>query len=59
MTSDLVARRLRRLLRDEAGGELLEYSIIAGVISLIAITIISGIGARIVQEWAPLDAPHE
>ena len=50
---------LETFLRDESGGELLEYSIVAGMLSIIALTIISAIGARIAQEWAPLDQPFE
>jgi Flp pilus assembly pilin Flp len=56
---DAIGRRLAQLLRDEHGGELLEYSIVAGMISIIAITIIARIGGRIAAEWAPLDQPFE
>ena len=53
------ARQLHHFLRDESGGELLEYSIVAGMISIIAITIIARIGGRIAAEWAPLNQPFE
>jgi Flp pilus assembly pilin Flp len=47
---------LRRLLRDEAGGEVLEYALIAGLIIVTAIAVIGTVGTKVLGRWTSLDS---
>lgn len=53
MSSSLAkwSRGLRRLARDERGGEVLEYALILGLIIVAAIAVISTVGTRVVARW--------
>lgn len=46
-----INRFLLSLLRDEAGGEVLEYAIVAGLISIAAITVIGTVGTKVLARW--------
>ena len=46
----------RRLLNETDGGEVLEYSIVAGIVSVGALLLISAFAHRVAAEWAPLGA---
>ena len=43
------------LLRDEQGGEVLEYALIAGLIIVGAIALISSVGGKVVARWTSVD----
>jgi len=45
-----------KLLRDEQGGEVLEYALIAGLIVVAAIAIIGAVGTKVVARWSSLDS---
>ena len=45
-----------RLVRDEQGGEVLEYALIAGLIVVAAIAIIGSVGGKVVAKWTSLDS---
>jgi Flp pilus assembly pilin Flp len=49
-------RIIARFLSGDAGGEVLEYSIVAGMISLAALALIASFASRVAAEWAPLGA---
>ena len=59
--SDTVQRRtiecsatpqfLRSLLKDETGGEVIEYAIVAGLISIAAIAVIGSFGVKVLARW--------
>jgi Flp pilus assembly pilin Flp len=42
---------LRSLLADETGGEVFEYAIVAGLISIAAITVIGTFGTKVLARW--------
>ncbi len=44
-----------RVLRDEAGGETLEYSLIAGLIIIAAIMVMSKLGVKAVARWSSIE----
>jgi Flp pilus assembly pilin Flp len=46
----------RRLLKDEAGGEVLEYALIAGLIVVVAIAAIKGVGSKVLARWTSLNS---
>lgn len=43
---------LRALLRDDHGGEVLEYALIAGLIIIAAIAAITAVGGRVLARWS-------
>ena len=43
-------------LRDDAGGEVLEYSIVTGLIVIAAITLIKSIGTKVLAKWTSLNS---
>lgn len=47
---------LAKLIRDEQGGEVLEYALIAGLIVVAAIAIIGAVGTKVVARWNSLDS---
>jgi Flp pilus assembly pilin Flp len=46
-----VATLVRRLLRDEAGGEVIEYVLIAGLIVVATIVVIAAVGTKVLARW--------
>jgi Flp pilus assembly pilin Flp len=46
---------LAKLVRDEQGGEVLEYALIAGLIVVAAIAIISAVGNMVLGRWTSLN----
>ena len=47
---------LLRLLRDESGGEVLEYALIAGLIIVTAIAVIGTVGTKVLGRWTSLNS---
>ena len=47
--------KLKALLRDERGASMVEYSILIGIITAAAITLIVGIGGRVTGAWQALE----
>lgn len=46
---------LKSLVRDEQGGEVLEYALIAGLIVVAAIAIIAAVGDKVLGRWTSLN----
>jgi pilus assembly protein Flp/PilA len=44
-----------KLVRDEAGGEVLEYALIAGLIVVAAIAVIGAVGTKVLARWTSLN----
>lgn len=47
---------LKKLVKDEQGGEVLEYALIAGLIVVAAIAVITTVGEKVVAKWNAVDA---
>jgi len=47
---------LARLVRDEQGGEVLEYALIAGLIVVAAIAVIGAVGGKVLARWNSLNS---
>ena len=47
---------LARVLRDERGGEVLEYALVAGLIVVAAIAVIGSVGTKVLARWNSLNA---
>lgn len=45
-----------QLLRDERGGEVIEYALIAGLIIVTAIAIIGTVGTKVLARWTSVDS---
>ena len=44
-----------KLIRDERGGEVLEYALIAGLIVVAAIAVIGTVGTKVLARWTSLN----
>ncbi len=53
---DRFSNVLRRLARDDAGGEVLEYALIAGLIVVAAIAVIGSVGTKVLARWNSLNS---
>ncbi len=51
-----VTKFIKSLVRDETGGEELEYAIIAGLISVAAIGLVASVGTKVVARWTSVNA---
>jgi Flp pilus assembly pilin Flp len=45
-----------KLIKDETGGEVLEYALIAGLIVVAAIAVIGAVGGKVVAKWTSLNS---
>ena len=46
---------LGRLVREEQGGEVLEYALVAGLIVVAAIAVIGSVGTKVLARWTSLN----
>ena len=51
-----IATLVSRLVKDEQGGEVLEYALIAGLIVVAAIAVITQVGSKVVARWTSLNS---
>jgi Flp pilus assembly pilin Flp len=49
-------RQIESFLRDERGGEVLEYAIVSGLIVVAAIGVIGKIGTKVLARWSSLNS---
>jgi Flp pilus assembly pilin Flp len=47
---------MKKVLRDEQGGEVLEYALIAGLIIVGAIVLITAVGDKVLARWTSLNS---
>lgn len=45
-----------KLVKDEHGGEVLEYALIAGLIIVAAIAVITSVGGKVFARWTSLNS---
>ena len=45
-----------RLLADEAGGEVIEYALILGLIGVVAIAVIASFGTKVLARWTSVNS---
>jgi len=53
---NVFAESIVRMLRDESGGEVLEYALVAGLLVVGAIATISSVGTKVLARWNSLNA---
>ena len=51
MSLQKVTKLCRKLVRDEQGGEVLEYALIAGLIVVAAVVVIGSVGTKVLARW--------
>ena len=51
-----VKNLLTKLVKDEQGGEVLEYALIAGLIVVAAIAVIGAVGTKVVASWSSISS---
>ncbi len=47
---------LAKLVKDEQGGEVLEYALIAGLIVVAAIAVVTSVGTKVLARWTSLNS---
>jgi len=47
---------LETFARDESGGEVLEYALVAGLIVVAAISLIKSVGTKVLARWTSLNS---
>jgi pilus assembly protein Flp/PilA len=52
----VLSNYVRTLVRDETGGEVLEYALIAGLIVVAAIATIASVGTKVLARWNSLNS---
>jgi pilus assembly protein Flp/PilA len=52
----IIGRAISRVFRDESGGEVLEYALIAGLIVVAAIGVIGKVGTKVLAKWGSLNS---
>ena len=52
----MVSNLIKKLVRDEQGGEVLEYALIAGLIIVAAIAAITSVGDKVLARWTSLNS---
>jgi Flp pilus assembly pilin Flp len=51
-----IIRYSMSLIRDESGGEVLEYALVAGLIVVAAISVIGQVGSKVLAKWTSLNS---
>lgn len=52
----LPEQSLKRLSRDESGAEVIEYVLVLGMISIVAISLIFAFGTKVLARWNSVNA---
>jgi pilus assembly protein Flp/PilA len=47
---------IKNIIKDESGGEVLEYALIAGLIVVAAIAAIGAVGTKVLATWGSLNS---
>jgi Flp pilus assembly pilin Flp len=48
--------KLRGILADDTGGEVIEYALILGLVIVTAIAVIGAVGTRVVARWTSVNS---
>lgn len=51
-----IGKEFVRLCRDDSGGEVLEYALVAGLIVVAAISVIKSVGTKVLGRWQSLNS---
>ncbi len=51
-----IKNTLVKVVKDEQGGEVLEYALIAGLIVVAAIAVIGSVGTKVLARWSSLNS---
>jgi pilus assembly protein Flp/PilA len=51
-----VMNRLQEIIRDDQGGEIIEYVLIAGLIIVAAISVVGAFGTKVVAKWTSVNS---
>ena len=51
-----MGRMIRRLARDERGGETIEYALVLGLVIVVAIAVIGAFGVKVLARWTSVNS---
>mgnify|MGYP000213684709 CR=1 FL=1 len=46
---------VKKLFKDDAGGEVLEYALIAGLIIVVCVVVIGNVGTKVLARWTSVN----
>lgn len=52
----MIKNNLNRMIRDEQGGEVIEYALILGLIVVAAIAIVGVVGTKVLARWSSVNS---
>lgn len=52
----LIKNAVVRLWHEEAGGEVIEYALILGLIIVVAIALVGAVGTKVVARWTSVNS---
>ena len=50
------AHLFKGLIRDERGGEVIEYALIMGLVIVVAIAVITSVGSKVLARWQSVNS---
>jgi pilus assembly protein Flp/PilA len=51
-----LSKCLTLLIRDESGGEVLEYVLVAGLLVVGAVTVVGSVGTKVAARWTSINS---
>ena len=51
-----MVRLIRRLVRDDRGGETIEYALVLGLVIVVAIAVIGTFGVKVLARWTSVNS---
>jgi pilus assembly protein Flp/PilA len=51
-----ISHMMAELVRDESGGEVIEYALILGIVSIAAIVTIGAVGTKVLARWGSVNS---
>jgi Flp pilus assembly pilin Flp len=51
-----IGKTLNKLVGEDTGGEVIEYALILGLISVVAIVVIGAFGTKVVARWSSVNS---
>lgn len=51
-----LSKLLNRLVRDESGGEVIEYALVLGLVIVVAVAVITAFGGKVLARWQSVNS---
>lgn len=51
-----LSQLFKRLVRDESGGEVIEYALVLGLVIVVAVAVITTFGGKVLARWQSVNS---